>query len=85
VGPFGLCNGIFDNDMINLSVIITMMSPGVKVGVGTSGNCKDCAMCGECVGLLRRFLDLRWRWWIGFDFDLRGGVVWHGVCYLWHQ
>jgi hypothetical protein len=85
VGPFGLCNGTFDGDMINLPIIIMMLSLGVDIGIGTSNNCKDCAVCGESVCLLRRFLDLRWRWWIGFGFDLRVGVVWHGVCDLWHR
>jgi hypothetical protein len=87
VGQFGLCNGTFYGDMINMSVIIMMMSLGIEVSVGTSDNCKDCALCGESVSLLWKFLDLkwRWRWWIGFSFDLRGGVVWHGVCYLWHR
>jgi hypothetical protein len=84
VGPFGLSNGTFDNDMINMHVIVTMMSLGVEVDVGTSGNCEDCAMGWEGVGLLWRFLDLRWRWrlWVGFSFDLRVGVVWHWVCDL---
>jgi hypothetical protein len=79
-----LCNGTFDDNMINLPIIIMMMSLGVEVGVGTYGNYKDCAVCGESVSLLWRFLDLRWTWWIGFGFDLRGGGVWHGVCDLWH-
>jgi hypothetical protein len=56
VGPFGLSNGTFDNDMINMHVIVTMMSLGVEVDVGTSGNCEDCAMGWEGVDLLRRFL-----------------------------
>jgi hypothetical protein len=85
VEPFGLRNGTFNGDVINLSVIIMTLSLGVEVSVGTSGNYKDCVMCGKSVILLQRFLDLRWRWWIGFGFNLRGGVVWHGVCYLWHQ
>jgi hypothetical protein len=49
-------------------------------------------MIVPCVGKVSvycggwRFLDLRWRWrrWIGFNFDLRVGVVWHVICYLWH-
>jgi hypothetical protein len=85
VGPFGLCNGTFDGDVINLPVIITTLSLDVEVGIGTSCNYKDCAVCGESVSFLWRFLDLRWRWWIGFGFDLRGGVVWHGVYDLWHR
>jgi hypothetical protein len=72
--------------VINLPVIITTMSFGVEVGVGTSGDCTNCDVCGESIGLLQRFLDLRWRWrWLsGFGFDMRGGVVWHGVRDLWH-
>jgi hypothetical protein len=82
-----LCNGTFDGDVINPPVIIMTLSLGLEVDVGTPGNCKDCAVCGESVNLLWRFLDLRWRrrWWIGFGFDMGGGVVWHGVCDLWHR
>jgi hypothetical protein len=86
VGLFGLGNGTFDSDMIDLHVIIMTLSLGVKVNIGTSGNCEDCAMGGEGVGLLRRFLVLRWRrrWWIDFGFDLRVDIVWHWVCNLWY-
>jgi hypothetical protein len=68
--------------VIDLPIIVTALSHSVKIGVGTSSNCEDCAMGGEGVGLLRRFLDLRWRrrQQIGFGFDLRVGVVWHWVC-----
>jgi hypothetical protein len=79
VRPFNLCNGTFDDNVIDLPVIITTLSLSVEIGIATSDNCDDCAMCGEIVGLLRRFLDLRWGW-IGLSFDLRVGVVWHGVC-----
>jgi hypothetical protein len=61
VGLFGLSNGTFNSDVIDLPVKITMLSLGVEVGVGTSGNCDDCAMGREGAGLLRRFLYLRWR------------------------
>jgi hypothetical protein len=84
VGPFGLCNGIFDDDVINLPVRITTLSIGVEISIGTSDNCEDCAVCGKNISLLWRFLYLRWRWWIGFGFDLRVGVVWHEVCDLRH-
>jgi hypothetical protein len=40
VGPFGLCNGTFNNDVIDLAVIITTLSLGVEIGIGTSGNCE---------------------------------------------
>jgi hypothetical protein len=82
VGPFGLCNGTFDGDVINPPVIIMTLSLGLEVDVGTPSNCKDCAVCGESVDLLWRFLDLRWRrrWWIGFGFDM--GVVLFGMGYV---
>jgi hypothetical protein len=60
VRPFGLGNRTFDNDVIDLPVIIVMLPFGVKVGIGTSGNYEDCAMGGESIGLLQRFLDLGW-------------------------
>jgi hypothetical protein len=83
VRTFDLCNGTFDDNVIDLPVIITTLSFSVEIGIATSDNCENCAMCGETVGILRRFLDLRWKW-IGFSFDLRVGVVWHGVCNLCH-
>jgi hypothetical protein len=44
--------------MIDLLIVVSALSHGVEIGVGTSGDCKDCAVGGEGVGLLRRFLDL---------------------------
>jgi hypothetical protein len=61
VRPFGLGDGTFDNNMIDLPVIVVALSLDVEIGVGISGNCEDCAMGGEGIGLLRRFMDLRWR------------------------
>jgi hypothetical protein len=84
VGPFGLGTGTFSSNMINLHVIVMTLSLGVEISVRTSDNCEDCAMGGEGVGVLRMFLNLRWRWrrWICFGFDLRVGVAWHWVCDL---
>jgi hypothetical protein len=72
--------------MIDLPIIISTLSLGVEIGVGTSDDCKDCVMGGEGVELLRRFFDLWWGWRrrIGFGLDLRVGVVWHWICDLWH-
>jgi hypothetical protein len=84
VRPFGLCNRTFDGDMIDPPVIIMTLSLCVKISNETSGDCEDCAVCGESIGLLWRFMDLRWRCRIGFIFDLGIGVVWREVCYLWH-
>jgi hypothetical protein len=44
VGPFGLGDWAFDNYMVNLSIVISAPSLGIKIGVGTSGNCEDCAV-----------------------------------------
>jgi hypothetical protein len=75
VGPFGLGYGALD-DMINLPIVTFELSLGIKIGVGTSDDCEDCAMGGEGIRFLRRLLSL-WRWWVGFDLDLRIGVIWH--------
>jgi hypothetical protein len=52
VRPFGLSNGAFDSYKVYFSVVISTMSLGVKVGVGTSGNCENCAVGGEGIWLL---------------------------------
>jgi hypothetical protein len=80
--------------MVYFSVVMSSPPLGVKVKVGTSGNCEDCTVGGEGIILLLGFLNLwwRWRWWVGFSLNLRVGVVWHSVgdlqncwkiCYLW--
>jgi hypothetical protein len=86
VGPFSLGDWAFDGYMINLSIVISVLSLGVKIGVGTSSNCEDCAMGREGFRLPRRFLDLWWRWWrwVGLGLDLRIGIIWYWVCDLWH-
>jgi hypothetical protein len=44
VRQLGLGNGAFDIYVIYFSVIVLALSLGVKVGIGTSDNCKDCAI-----------------------------------------
>jgi hypothetical protein len=73
---FGLSDGAFDSYMIYFSVVISALSLGVKVGVGASGDCEDCAMGGDGIRLLGRLLDL-WQRWISFGLELRVGVIWH--------
>jgi hypothetical protein len=58
VGPFGLDNEAFDNNVIDLPVIVSPLPLGVEIGVGASGDCEDCAMGGKTFGLLWRFTDL---------------------------
>jgi hypothetical protein len=75
VRPLGLGNGAFDSYVIYYSVIVLALSLGVKIDIGSPGDCKDCAMSWEGFILLMGFLDLwkRWRRWVGFGFDL--GIV----------
>jgi hypothetical protein len=44
--------------MIGLSIIVSPLPLGVKIGVRTSGDCKDCIMGGEGISLLWRLTDL---------------------------
>jgi hypothetical protein len=44
IRPLGLGNGAFDSYVIYFSIIVPVMSLGVKIGIGTFGNCKDCVM-----------------------------------------
>jgi hypothetical protein len=94
VEPLGLSDGAFYDFMVYFLVVISTLPLGVKVGVGTSGDCEDCTMGGEDIILLLGFSNLWWRWrrWVGFGFNLMVGVVWHWVgdlqsywriCYLW--
>jgi hypothetical protein len=73
--------------MIDLPIVISRLSLGVEVGIGTPGDCEDCAMGGEGIRLLWVILNLwqRWRWSVGFGFDLKVGIVWHWMCDLWHR
>jgi hypothetical protein len=84
--PFGLGNGTFDSNMVDLSIIVSTLSLGIKISVRTSSDYEDCVVSGESVGLLWGLLDLWWRWWwrVGFGIDLRIGVFWYWVCDLWH-
>jgi hypothetical protein len=91
---FDLGDGAFNNYMIYTYVVISALSLGIKISIGASGDCKDCAMSWESFILLLGFLNLwqRWKWWVSFCFDLRDGAVlcwvsdlrncWR-VCYLW--
>jgi hypothetical protein len=58
VRPLGLGNGTFDNYVIYFSIIVSALPLGVEVCIGTSGNCKDCAMSWKGFVLLLGFLGL---------------------------
>jgi hypothetical protein len=53
-----LDDGSFNNDMIDLLVIVSSLPLVVEIGVGDPGYCKDCAVGGKGVGLSWRFTDL---------------------------
>jgi hypothetical protein len=72
VRSLGLGNGTFDSYVIYFSTIVLALSLGVKVGIGTFNNCKDCAMSWEGFILLLGFLGL-WRRW-------GGGLA---SCFIW--
>jgi hypothetical protein len=80
VGPLGLGDGAFDCYVIYFSIIVSALPLDVKVCIGTTSNCKDCAMLWESFALLLGFLGLRQKlwWWIGFIYDL-GVIVLHWV------
>jgi hypothetical protein len=52
MGPFGLGYGAFDGDMIDLSIIVSELSLGIKIGVGASSDCEDCAVGGKGIRML---------------------------------
>jgi hypothetical protein len=85
VRPLGLGNGAFNSYVVYFSVIVSMLSLGVKISIETSDNYKDCAMSWEDFILLLGFLGLwwRWGWWIDFIFYL-GVIVLHWVGNLWN-
>jgi hypothetical protein len=62
MGALGLGNGAFNHYMIYFSIVLSVLSLGVKAGIGTSSYCKDCAMSWKGFVLLLGFLGLRWRW-----------------------
>jgi hypothetical protein len=78
MGPFGSGYRAFDSDMVDLSIIVSSLSLGVKLIIIAFRDCEDCAVGGEDVGLL-----WRWWWWVVFCLDLRVGVGWHWICDLW--
>jgi hypothetical protein len=77
VRSFGQGDGAFSSYMIYFYIVISALSFGVEISIGASGDCKDCVMSWKSFILLLGFLDLwqRWKWWVGFGFDLRVGVV----------
>jgi hypothetical protein len=75
--PLSLSDGAFDSYMIYFSVIISVLSFDVEIGIGAPGDYKDCAVSWENFILLLHLLNLwqRWRWWVRFGFNLRGVLL----------
>jgi hypothetical protein len=53
-----LGNRTFDDNVIDFSVIVSLLPLGIKISVGASGDCKACVVGGETISLLRRLMDL---------------------------
>jgi hypothetical protein len=58
VRPFGFGDRTFDSQMIDLSVVVSLLPLVLEVGIGASNDSEDCAMGGKVVALLWRFTDL---------------------------
>jgi hypothetical protein len=46
MGPFGFGDGTFDSNMIDLPIVVSALSLGVKGSVGTFGDFEDCLALG---------------------------------------
>jgi hypothetical protein len=62
VGPLGLGYGAFDGDVVDLSVIISLLYFVFEVSIRASGDGVDCAKGGKIIALLQGLSDLKWRW-----------------------
>jgi hypothetical protein len=51
-------NGTFDDNTIALPVIVSLLPLSIEISVGASGDCEDCVVGWETVGLLQRLMDL---------------------------
>jgi hypothetical protein len=58
MGPFGLGDGALNDNMIDLSVIISLLPLVIEVSVGASGDCKNRVMGGIAIDLLWGLADL---------------------------
>jgi hypothetical protein len=47
-----MSDGAFDDYMVYFPVVISVLPLGVKISVGTSGDCEDCTIGGEGIILL---------------------------------
>jgi hypothetical protein len=61
MGPFDLGDVTFDDNVVDLSLVISPLPLVIKVDVGASSGCENCVMGGKIVWLLRRLADLWWR------------------------
>jgi hypothetical protein len=61
VRPFVSCDCTFNHNMVNLTVIFSLLPLVLKVQLGASDDCVDGFECWKIVVLLRGFLVLRRR------------------------
>jgi hypothetical protein len=64
----------FDNHIIDMSVIISLLPLVVEVIIEASGDGENCAVGGEVVSLLWRFTDLEREWWVYWALVCFGGL-----------
>jgi hypothetical protein len=62
MGPFHLGDWTFDNDVIYMAIIVSVLPFGFKDCVGTSRDCEYGTMGEKVLGFLWRFLNLLQRW-----------------------
>jgi hypothetical protein len=53
MGSFSLVGGAFDIDVIDLSIIVSMLPLVIKISIGASGDCENYVMDWKIVGLLQ--------------------------------
>jgi hypothetical protein len=58
-----LGNWAFDNYVIYFSIVVSVLSLGVKVGVRTTSNYEDYAVSRECIRLLRSVKTQNSKFW----------------------
>jgi hypothetical protein len=58
MGPLGLGDWAFDDNMIDLSVVVSSLHLAIEISVSAFGDYENCVVGGEAFGLLWRLSDL---------------------------
>jgi hypothetical protein len=85
VRPLSFDHGAFDNHVIDLTVIDSLLPFVLEISIAASGDGVDCVVGEEIIALLQRLTDLERMWWgqIGLCFVLVGWIAWRWVGDLW--